>query len=236
MTLMQGRDITIGYEGDVVIPDFTFTVEQGDYICIVGENGSGKSTFVKTILGLIEPLKGRIAYNGLRGNEIGYLPQRPLIQRDFPSSVMEVVLSGCLNRHRRLFGYSKEEKERAVYELSRLGMEGRRLSPFQELSGGQQQRVLLARALMATDKLLLLDEPSAALDAASTAELYGIIDSLNDAGTAIMMVTHDIHPALNAADTILHLSHGSYFFGTKDEYFRSGMGRTFLKEAGHDHQ
>ena len=237
MRLIEGNNITIGYEGEPVLSGLSFTVNEGDYLCIVGENGSGKSTFIKTVLSLISPLAGTILFeNGLKQNEIGYLPQQSGIQRDFPSSVMEVVLSGCLNRHRRLFGYSKEEKERAVYELSRLGMEGRRLSPFQELSGGQQQRVLLARALMATDKLLLLDEPSAALDAASTAELYGIIGSLNDSGTAIMMVTHDIHPALNAADTILHLSHGSYFFGTKDEYFRSGMGRTFLKEAGHDHQ
>ena len=236
MILMQGKDITIGYEGDVVIPDFTFTVEQGDYICIVGENGSGKSTFVKTILGLIEPLKGRIAYNGLRSNEIGYLPQRPLIQRDFPSSVTEIVLSGCLNRHRRLFGYSREEKERCRAMLDRLGISRLASASFQELSGGQQQRVLLARAMMATERLLLLDEPATGLDPQATSELYSMIDSLNDSGITVLMVTHDIHPALNAAGKILHFSHDGYFFGPKDEYFESEKGRTFLKEAGHDHR
>ena len=237
MRLIEGNDITIGYEGDPVLSGLSFHVDEGDYLCIVGENGSGKSTFIKTVLSLIPPLAGRIVFgSGLKRNEIGYLPQQSGIQRDFPSSVMEVVLSGCLNRHRRLFGYSKEERERAVYELSRLGMEEKRLSSFQELSGGQQQRVLLARSLMATDRLLLLDEPSSGLDAAATAELYGIIDSLHASGAAIMMVTHDIHPALNSASTILHLSHGGYFFGTKDDYFRSEMGRIFLREAGHAHQ
>ena len=238
MRLIEGRNVSIGYEGDPpVLTGLSFSVDEGDYLCIVGENGSGKSTFIKTVLSLIPPLSGRITFEGgLKRNEIGYLPQQSLIQRDFPSSVMEVVLSGCLNRHRKLFGYSKEEKERAMDELERLGMSEKRGTPFRDLSGGQQQRVLLARALMATEKLLLLDEPTAGLDAASTSEMYGIIDELNASGTAVMMVTHDIHPALNAARTILHLSHGSYFFGTRDDYFRSPMGRTFLREAGHDHQ
>lgn len=238
MRLIEGRNVSIGYEGDPpVLTGLSFSVDEGDYLCIVGENGSGKSTFIKTVLSLIPPLSGRITFEGrLKRNEIGYLPQQSLIQRDFPSSVMEVVLSGCLNRHRKLFGYSKEEKERAMDELERLGMSEKRGTPFRDLSGGQQQRVLLARALMATEKLLLLDEPTAGLDAASTSEMYGIIDELNASGTAVMMVTHDIHPALNAARTILHLSHGSYFFGARDDYFRSPMGRTFLREAGHDHQ
>ena len=238
MRLIEGRNVSIGYEGDPpVLTGLSFSVDERDYLCIVGENGSGKSTFIKTVLSLIPPLSGRITFEGrLKRNEIGYLPQQSLIQRDFPSSVMEVVLSGCLNRHRKLFGYSKEEKERAMDELERLGMSEKRGTPFRDLSGGQQQRVLLARALMATEKLLLLDEPTAGLDAASTSEMYGIIDELNASGTAVMMVTHDIHPALNAARTILHLSHGSYFFGARDDYFRSPMGRTFLREAGHDHQ
>ena len=152
MTLIRGENLTIGYEGQGIISGLSFSVDEGDYLCIVGENGSGKSTFVKTVLGLVEPLKGTIEYcGGLRKREIGYLPQISGIQRDFPSSVMEVVLSGCLNRHRRLLGYSKDEKEKAVTELRRLGMDGLSASSFQELSGGQQQRVLLARALMATE-------------------------------------------------------------------------------------
>ncbi len=236
MKLIEGRDLTLGYEGQGIVSDLSFSVDERDYLCIVGENGSGKSTFAKTVLGLVEPLSGSIEYcGGLRKNEIGYLPQISGIQRDFPSSVMEVVLSGCLNRHRRIFGYSPDEKAKANAMLQRLGMHERTGSSFQELSGGQQQRVLLARALMATEKLLFLDEPAAGLDPGASSELYSMLRSLNASGITIMMVTHDIHPALNDASMILHLSHDGYFFGRKDDYFLSDMGRVFLKEAGHDH-
>ncbi len=236
MTLIEGKDLTLGYEGQAIITSLSFTVAEGDYLCIVGENGSGKSTFVKTVLSLVEPLGGTIEYKGgLRKNEIGYLPQSSGIQRDFPSSVMEVVLSGCLNRHRKLFGYTREEKERAGENLERLGMDRYAHASFQELSGGQQQRVLLSRALMATEKLIFLDEPASSLDPATSSELYALLRLLNSSGITIMMVTHDIHPALNDARTILHLSHGRYFFGTKERYFESDLGRAFLKEAGHDH-
>ena len=162
--LICGRNLTLGYEGQAIVSGLSFSVDEGDYLCIVGENGSGKSTFIKTVLGLVEPLKGSIEYcGGLKKNEIGYLPQVSGIQRDFPSSVMEVVLSGCLNRKRRILGYSGEEKEKGRKELRRLGMEDYIQASFQELSGGQQQRVLLARALMATEKLIFLDEPVAGL-------------------------------------------------------------------------
>lgn len=235
MTLIRGRNLTIGYEGQGIVSGLSFSVNEGDYLCIVGENGSGKSTFVKTVLGLIEPLKGQVEYcGGLKKNEIGYLPQVSGIQRDFPSSVMEVVLSGCLNRHRRLFFYSREEKMRAVRELEKLGMESYASSSFQELSGGQQQRVLLARALMATEKLLFLDEPVSGLDIKTTSELYEMLRGLNAAGITVMMVTHDIHPVLNDSRTILHFSHNGYFFGPKDKYFESEAGKAFMKEAGHD--
>ncbi len=234
MTLIKGDDLTLGYEGQAIISGLSFSVDEGDYLCIVGENGSGKSTFIKTVLGLIDPLKGHIEYcGGLRKNEIGYLPQMSGIQRDFPSSVMEVVLSGCLNRHRGLF-YSSKEKSKAKEMLEKLGMADKAFSSFQELSGGQQQRVLLSRALMATEKLLFLDEPTSGLDARTTGELYGMLRALNGAGITIMMVTHDIHPALNDARTILHFAHSGYFFGPKDAYFGSVPGKEFLKESGHD--
>ena len=236
MELIKGDDITIGYEGEPVVSHLAFSVMSGDYLCIVGENGSGKSTFVKTVLGLIPPLSGEICFSpALRQDSIGYLPQKSQIQRDFPSSVMEIVLSGCLNRHRKLFGYSADEKNKALSALERLGMDGYRKASFQELSGGQQQRVLLCRALMATEKLIFLDEPVTGLDPKTSRELYSIVDSLNRIGKTIIMVTHDIHPALNDARTILHLSHNGYFFGPKEKYFQSPMGRVFMKEAGHDH-
>ena len=234
MMLMEGRDLTIGYDGEAIVRKLSFSVHEGDYLCIVGENGSGKSTFVKTVLGLIEPLGGEII-RSLSKKEIGYLPQQAGIQRDFPSSVMEVVLSGALNRHRGLYGYTKAEKARARETLESLGMGDNKGSSFQELSGGQQQRVLLARALMATEKLLLLDEPVASLDTRTSSEFYSIVSRLNGNGTAIMMVTHDIHPLINSARTVLHFSHGgSCFFGGKEEYLESEPGRLFLKEAGHD--
>ncbi len=234
--LIKGDDITIGYDGEPVVSHLTFSVRSGDYLCIVGENGSGKSTFVKTVLGLIPPLSGQVVFSpSLRPDSIGYLPQKSMIQRDFPSSVMEIVLSGCLNRHRRLFGYSREERDKAESIISRLGLDKLSSSSFQELSGGQQQRTLLARALMATERLLLLDEPVTGLDPQATAELYSIIRKLQEDGITVMMVTHDIHPALNDADMILHFSHTGYYFGSRDEYFRTEPGLKFLKEAGHDH-
>ncbi|MBO8435815.1 MAG: metal ABC transporter ATP-binding protein [Spirochaetes bacterium] len=235
MILIEGKDLTLGYEGQGIISGLTFTVSEGDYLCIVGENGSGKSTFVKTVLGLVAPLKGSITLSGgLKQNAIGYLPQISDIQRDFPSSVMEVVLSGCLNRHSRIFGYSADEKKRAQYAIEKMGMLEYSKKSFHELSGGQMRRILLARALMATEKLLFLDEPVTGLDPAATSELYALLRNLNQSGITVMMVTHDIHPALNDAKTILHLSHDGWFFGTKDEYFASRMGKVFLKEAGHD--
>ncbi len=233
--LICGRDLTLGYEGQAIVSGLSFSVDEGDYLCIVGENGSGKSTFIKTVLGLVEPLKGSIEYcGGLKKNEIGYLPQVSGIQRDFPSSVMEVVLSGCLNRKRRILGYSGEEKEKGRTELRRLGMADYIQASFQELSGGQQQRVLLARALMATEKLIFLDEPVAGLDVKATSELYEILRELNRVGITIMMVTHDIHPVLNDARTILHFSHSRYIFCSKERYLDSEEGRLFMREAGHD--
>ncbi len=236
MIIVEGRDIAIGYEGEAVLPPFSFAVRKGDYICIVGENGSGKSTFVKTLLSLIRPVKGEISYNGLRSSEIGYLPQQSAIERDFPSSVEEVVLSGSLNRKRSLFGYRKEERERALAELTRLGLADKIRASYQELSGGQQRRVLLARALMATESLILLDEPVAGLDSRSSSELYAIVNELNARGITVIMVTHDIHPALNDATTIFHFSHSSFYQGKKDDYFQTEMGRIFMKEAGHAHR
>lgn len=234
--LINAHDISLGYEGESILDHLSFSVSESDYLCIVGENGSGKSTLVKTILGLIEPIKGKVEYgDGLKRSEIGYLPQKSAIQRDFPSSVMEVVLSGTLNRHKRLFGYSKEEKAKAESILTRLGMDKYIKASYQELSGGQQQRVLLSRALMATEKVLLLDEPVTGLDVKATSELYGLLRELNANGTSLIMVTHDIHPALNDAKTILHLAEGSYFFAAKEEYFTSAFGKEFLEEAGHDH-
>lgn len=231
--LIKGEHIDLGYEGEAIVKDISFSISEGDYLCILGENGAGKSTLVKAILSLHAPLKGEIEFSPqIRKNEIGYLPQQSSAQKSFPASVEEVVLSGRVNSLSHKFFYTKEDRKIALSNLSRLGIENLRRKSFSELSGGQMQRVLLARALCACKKLLLLDEPVTGLDPHTTSEFYRMVDDLNDDGLTIIMVTHDIHPALNSADHVMYLGWG-YFYGRKDDYFKSEMGMRFLKEAGH---
>ena len=232
MALLTVRDLSLGYESHAILEHLSFEVNAGDYLCVVGENGSGKSTLMRTILGLQRPLGGTIAFgDGLKPNEIGYLPQQTAIQRDFPATVWEIVLSGCQARAGRRAFYNREEKALAAQSLERMGMEGFRKRCYRELSGGQQQRVLLARALCATRKLLLMDEPVSGLDPKVTAEMYGLIEQLNRGGVAIIMISHDIAAATRCATHILHVGHGA-FFGTAQAYRQSAMGRRFLAEGG----
>ena len=231
MKLIEARGLSLGYEGQSVVGNIDFTLSEGDYLCVVGDNGAGKSTLVKAVLGLIEPMAGTLVFSAGKGG-IGYLPQSTLSDRAFPTSVWEVALSGSTGQLRHRLFPGKAERERARANLERMGMWELRRKSFQELSGGQRQRVLLSRALVAARSILLLDEPVAGLDIHSSSELYSLIDSLNSEGMTIMMVTHDIHPALNSASHILHLGHES-FYGTRDEYFASRIGREYLREAGH---
>ncbi len=215
----------------MVAKGLNFTVSDGDYLCILGDNGAGKSTLVKAILSLHEPLSGSLEFAFSR-SEIGYLPQRTEVRRDFPSSVWEVVLSGCVNSLSRRFFYSKQDRLTAEANLERMEITDLRKQTFSHLSGGQQQRVLLARALCAAKKVLLLDEPVAGLDSHTSSELYHLIDTLNEDGMTVIMVTHDVHPALNSAGKILHLGR-TFFFGLRDEYFESEVGKRYLEESGH---
>ena len=217
------RDLTLGYDKKIISRDISFSVNEGDYLCIVGDNGSGKTTLMKAILGLIAPMEGEIARDAsVKGESIGYLPQLTELQRDFPASVEEVVLSGCIGHKRFLPIYGRAEKERAFYNLERLGVIDLRKRPYSELSGGQQQRVLLARALCAADKILMLDEPVSGLDPAATAEMYRIIESLNrDDRMTVIMISHDVGSAVRYATHILHLGHTPLFFGTKEDYLGS---------------
>lgn len=231
MAQLTVKDLALGYEGHVIRQNVNFSIDQGDYLCIVGENGSGKSTLMKTILGLQKPLGGSITFgDGLRNNEVGYLPQQTQVQRDFPASVWEVVLSGCQARTRRTF-YNAEDKRIARENIERLGITTLTRRCYRELSGGQQQRVLLARALCAADRLLLLDEPTAGLDPLATAELYSLITELNRGGMTILMISHDMSAALRYASHILHVG-GSSFFGTKDDYLKTGGARRYLRRRG----
>lgn len=233
MSLITCRDLTLGYEGKSVVEGLSFSVERGNYLCVVGENGSGKSTLIKTLLHLTPPLSGEITTgDGLKPTEIGYLPQQTAVQRDFPACVEEVVMSGCLNSLGGRFFYGKAEKERAKQSMQKMGITALGKRCYRELSGGQQQRVLLARALCATKKLLLLDEPVAGLDPKVTAEMYELIRRLNsEDDITIIMISHDISAAMKYATHILHLAYTPLFFGTKEDYALSPTGKFFAREA-----
>ena len=221
------ENASLGYDGKPIVTDLSFTVNAGDYLCIVGENGSGKSTLMKTILNLTAPLAGAIRMEGLRPTEIGYLPQQTQVQRDFPASVQEIVRSGFQGQCGLRPFYTREEKAVAARNLERLGLGGFERRCYRELSGGQQQRVLLARALCATRKCLLLDEPVSGLDPKAAAQMYEVIRQLHQEGITIIMISHDLESALNHATHVLHIGK-ELFFGTKEAYLRSGIGRSFL--------
>ena len=233
MAQLTCQNLTVGYDGRTVLQGLNFEVNPGDYLCILGENGSGKSTLMKIILGLQAPISGRILTgDGLRKNEIGYLPQQTQAQKDFPASVREIVLSGCQGRCGSRPFYSKEEKRLAEENIGKMGIGSLTKRCYRELSGGQQQRVLLARALCATRKMLLLDEPVSGLDPRVTAEMYGLIETLNrEEGITVMMISHDISAALKYASHILHIG-GSVFFGTKADYLQSPQGKVFDSGKG----
>ena len=223
-------DLALGYDGKTILSGLNFSIEKGDYLCIVGENGSGKSTLMKTLLSLQEPISGKIEFSdGLEKAEIGYLPQQTVVQRDFPASVWEIVLSGCQGRCGLRPFYNKEEKELARKAMELMGITQFRKRCYRELSGGQQQRVLLARALCATQQILLLDEPVSGLDPKVTLEMYTLIEKLNkEDGITVIMISHDLTAALKYADKILHIGE-NVFFGTKEEYLATDAGAFFAK-------
>ena len=229
MALITCKDLSFAYGGDTVLRGVNFAVNAGDYLCVVGENGSGKSTLMKGLLGLKEPETGTIEYgDGLKRSEIGYLPQQTAVQRDFPASVLEIVRSGCLNHSGFRPFYTKQEKQLALDNMERLGITHLAKRCYRELSGGQQQRVLLARALGATQKMLVLDEPVTGLDPKAQLELYELIAQLNRKdGITILMVSHDMEAAVKYASHVLHISKTPLFFGTKEDYLRSKIGQAY---------
>ena len=233
MAQLTCQNLSVGYDGRPVLQGLNFEVSAGDYLCIVGENGSGKSTLMKTILGLQAPIGGTVLTgDGLRKNEIGYLPQQTQVQKDFPASMKEIVLSGCQGRCGRRPFYSKKEKRLAADAMDKMRISQLAGRCYRELSGGQQQRVLLARALCATRKMLLLDEPVSGLDPRVTMEMYKLIESLNqEDGITVIMISHDLSAALHYASHILHID-DSVFFGTKADYLRSPQGKLFDSGKG----
>lgn len=233
MAQLTCQDLSVGYEGEIVLQGLDFAVHAGDYLCIVGENGSGKSTLMKTLLGLQPPLGGRVLMgDDLTANSIGYLPQQTVVQKDFPASVREIVRSGCQARCGRRPFYSRAEKRLAADAMDKMQISALAGRCYRDLSGGQQQRVLLARALCATQTMLLLDEPVSGLDPRVTAEMYRLIAELNQRDKiTILMISHDIAAAVRYASHILHIGE-TVFFGTTQEYLHSPQGRMFAAQEG----
>lgn len=230
MRLLTAENLSVGYEGKSVAEKISFTVNSGDYLCIVGENGAGKSTLMKTLLSLKAPLSGKLETDkSLLKGRIGYLPQQTEVQKGFPATAFEIVLSGFVSKRGLCPFYSKAQKKQALEWLSRLEIEGLKNKSYKKLSGGQQQRVLLARALCAADRLILLDEPTAGLDPFVTKSMYSLISSLNrENGMTVIMITHDLEAALRCSSHILQITHTGCFFGTVEEYKNSAHFAAFF--------
>lgn len=228
MQLLRCENIHMNYDSTKAVNGVSFSVEEGDFLCIVGENGAGKSTLLKGILGLQKISEGCVVFNGVKKSEIGYLPQKTQVQKDFPAGVKEVMLSGRLSGKRKLF-YSSEDKQIAKENMEIMKIDSIKNKSFNELSGGQQQRVLLARALCATEKLILLDEPTTGLDPFVTEDMYELISHLNrEHGVTVIMVTHDVKGAAKYANKILCMEHDGDFFGTTQEYLKTDAARRIM--------
>ena len=228
--LLKCEHVDFGYENYDVVKDVSLEICQGDYLCIVGENGSGKSTLMKGLLGLLKPTGGSLMVSDdLKRSGIGYLPQQTPAQKDFPATVQEVVISGCLGKRGTRPFYSKKERETAAVNMERLGITDLRKSCYRDLSGGQKQRTLIARALCATDRLLILDEPITGLDPSTTQDFYRVIRHLNrEEQVAVLMVSHDIQNIVAQANKILHLKQSVLFYGSVEDYKQAECGREFL--------
>ena len=233
-SMIEISGLSAKYDAEPVLENVSFTVEQGDYLCIVGTNGSGKSTLLKAMLGLVKPISGKVVFEGVSGTQMGYLPQQNEAQRDFPTSVFEVVLSGCAGRKGLRLTYSRVEKNLAKETLHRLGAEDLARRAYRELSVGQRQRILLARALCATEKILLLDEPAGGLDPMMSAELYDLLAELHDSGVTIVMVSHDIPSAVRHGTKILHLDKEIIFYGAAADYPASDIGKCMCGGCTHE--
>lgn len=234
MELIKAENLTKRFSGNTVFENINFTVNKGEFFHILGENGTGKTTLIKLILGLIDASDGKITYSNMRKNEIGYLPQFSDVDFDFPASVSEVIMSGFLNRRGILPIYKAEQRKKAHQIMAKLHIEELKQKPFSVLSGGQRQRVLLARALCATGGVLLLDEPLTALDPVATAQFFEIVEELKRDGYTLIMISHDIHCAIKYADKILHLGKDEIFYGAAKDYPSSHLGKHML-ERGHHH-
>ncbi len=231
--ILKCENVSLAYDGITVAENIDFTVNEGDYICVLGENGSGKTTLIKALLGLKKVSSGNIIYgDGVDAKNIGYLPQKQSFSTDFPANIREIVRTGFLGKRGFRPFYSAMERQRAEELMETLGVMQFAKRSFSELSGGQQKRVLLARALCSTEKLLILDEPTAALDPIVTEDLYTMTKKLNtEIGISIIMVSHDVAAAAKYANRILHIKHDQLFFGATEDYLETDLGKEYM--GGH---
>lgn len=230
--LLECKDLCVYYEGKQILKDVSFDINERDFVCIVGENGTGKSTLTNAILGLLPIASGTIKMHGITKSDIGYLPQKLKVAANFPASVKEVVMSGFVGKKFFSPFYSKTQKCKADDALRLLGLEEVKDRSYLELSGGQQQRVLLARAVCAAEKLVLLDEPVTGLDISATKSFYDLICHLNTHhDMAILMVSHDIETAVKYCGKVLHLGDGVQFFGSASDYINSNIYKRFAQKG-----
>jgi len=233
--MLTCRNVSLSYSGRNVVENVSFKLEDGDYLCVVGENGSGKTTLMKGVLGLLPLSGGSLEFQGVKPAEIGYLPQQTVVQRDFPASVREVVLSGRLSHHGLFPFYARRDRDRADYNIERLGMAQVTEKSYRDLSGGQQRRVLLARALCAADKLLMLDEPAAGLDPVVASEMYALFEKLNREGMTLVVISHDLKSAVLYGRKILHMSREALFCGPTNDYVKTDFYYRMCGHCMHDH-
>jgi zinc transport system ATP-binding protein len=235
MAQLTCKNLSISYGNNLALKDVSFEINSGDYVCIVGSNGSGKSTLLKGILGLIPRKAGEIFFDKtVKAGQIGYLAQQTNIQRDFPASVYEVVISGCLTKRGIKPFYSRKEKDTALNNLKRLEIEQLMHKSYKNLSGGQQQRVLLARALCSTEKILFMDEPINGLDPKVAQDFYALVKGLNEEdGLTVVMTSHDIGEAMKYANKMLHLDTSVVFYGKIEDYLSSDISKRLF--GGHSH-
>ena len=207
MSYIKVEDLSLGYDSEIVCSNINFEINKNDYLCIIGENGAGKSTLIKTILDLKEKKAGKILFSeNLKKSEIGYLPQQTVVQKDFPATVYEVVLSGMLSQLKYRPFYTKKEKKHAKQEMEKLGITHLQNKSYRQLSGGQQQRLCIARALAVQPEVILLDEPTSRIDSLNEAALLESLKRIKDE-KLIIIVSHR-KSSLALCDEIIEIEQG----------------------------
>jgi len=201
MNLVKLKNISAGYEGNIILDNISLDINEGDFIGVIGPNGGGKTTLLKIILGLMKPFSGNIRYTSSNSNLFGYLPQYQGIDKHFPISVKEVVLSGLMSKKKLWQKYNKEDKQKVLDLLSEYKMYEYRNTPIGNISGGQAQKVFLCRAIISSPKILILDEPTTYVDSNFEKELYETLKNLNKE-MSIIMVSHDIGTICSHVKTI----------------------------------